>query len=351
MRLISIWLALLIGSPLLFGADKDFSFAGLKDGAIPPGWRPALTGGGGPVKWGIVQDDVPSELERFSALAPNVNVRPVMAQLSQDKTDERFPMLIYDEEEYGNFKLTTKFKTLSGEMEQMAGIAFRIVDEKNYHVIRASSKGGTFLFYSFINGQRTQPVGVNIAIASNVWHTLEIDATGTRFVFRLDGKDVMPPLDNPNFRRGKIGYWTKSDSVSYFVDTRIEYKEHIIQAQRQVDEAMKQFDRLIALRIVVPGDAPKTTRILASSIEDEIDQPGIAKEMEVIKTGKIMYLRENKQVTVTLPLRDRNGDPIAAVRVTMERFPGQTQKNAIIRAQPVVANVQKSILGLESLTE
>lgn len=351
MRLIPTCLALLIGSPLLFGADKDFSFSALKDGEIPPGWRSTLTGGGGPVKWGVVEDEVPSALERFSPLAPNVNVRPVMAQLSQDKTDERFPMLIYEEEEYGDFKLTTRFKTVSGDTEQMAGIAFRIVDEKNYHVVRASSKGGTFLFYSFINGQRTQPVGVNIAIASNVWHTLEIDATGTRFLFRLDGQDVMPPLDNPHFRRGKIGYWTKSDSVSYFVDTHIEYKEHVIQAQRQVEEAMKRFDRLIALRIVVPGDAPKTTRILASSIDNEIDQPGIPKEMEVIKTGKIMYLREKKQVTITLPLRDRNGEPVAAVRVTMERFPGQTQKNAIVRAQPVVANIQESILGLESLTE
>lgn len=353
MRFTCLCLCLLMGPTLLSGAEKVFSFSSLKEGEIPPGWRMALTGGGGPVKWGIVDDEVPSEFKPFSSLAPQGNIRPVIAQLSRDKTDERFPMLIYQDEEFGDFTLTTKFKTVAGDTEQMAGIAFRIKDERNYHVIRASSKGGTLLFYSFINGQRTKPVGVDIPISTNVWHTLEIDATGTRFEFRLDGKSVLPPLNNPNFRRGKIGYWTKSDSVSYFVDTKVVYQARVIQAQRQVNEAMKQFDRLIALRIVVPGDKADSTRILASSNPDEIDQPGIAEERQVITSGQIMYLAEKRKgkVTVTLPLRDRNGDIIAAVRVTMKRFRGQTQKNAIIRAQPVVAKIQEKTLSLETLTE
>lgn len=351
MRLISMLVVLFAGPTILFGAEKVFSFAELKDGEIPPGWRATLTGGGGPVKWGAVQDEVPAEMKVFSPSAARSSIRPVMAQLSRDKTDERFPMLIYDEEEFGDFKLTTKFKTVAGDTEQMAGIAFRIVDARNYHVIRASSKGGTFLFYSFVDGQRTQPVGVNVAISSNQWHTLEIDATGTQFVFRLDGNNVMPPLNNPNFRRGKIGYWTKSDSVSYFVDTRIEYKARVIQAQRQVKSAMEKFDRLIGLRIIVPGEAADSSRILASSDPADIDQPGYPEERKVIATGQMMYLAGKREVTVTLPLRDRNGDIIAAVRVTMKRFPGQTEKNAIVRAQPVVAHIQATTLNRANLTE
>ncbi len=351
MRLIPVCIGLLLVALESFGAERVFDFGSLKEGDRPPGWRSTVTGGGGPARWEVVQDEVPSAIERFTELAPAVNRRPVIAQLSDDRTDERFPLLIYDEEDFGDFTLSTKFKIVAGETEQMAGIAFRIVDERNYHVIRASAKGNTLLFYSFINGERTQPVGMNIGIASNVWHTLEIVAAATRFTFKLNGRDVMPPLDNPNFRRGKIGYWTKSDSISHFVDTRITYKPREIQAQRLVRTAMEQFDRLIGLRVVVTGGEAGTSQILASSDPADVNQPGIAEERIVIDKGELMYLAHKDDVTVSLPLRDRNGEIIAAVRVTMKRFAGQTQKNAIVRAQPVVAHFQTGILNREDLFE
>ena len=351
MRLILIGLCLQFATAALPAAEKVFDLSSLKEGALPPGWQMAVTGSGGPPKWAVVQDEVPTEIERFSQLAPAVNLRPVIAQLSQDKTDERFPLLICDEEEFGDFTLSTKFKIVSGEAEQMAGIAFRVVDEKNYHVIRASSKRGTLLFYSFINGERTQPVGMNIVIPSNVWHTLEIEAKSTQFKFRLNGKEAMPPLDNPNFRRGKIAYWTKSDAVSHFVDTRISYKPREIHAQRLVKSAMEKFDRLIGLRVVVTGAETNATRIIASTDAAEIDQAGIPEERLVIAKGEMMYLARKDDVTVTLPLRDRNGEIIAAVRVTMNRFAGQTQRNAIIRAQPVVSHIQGSVYTADGLFE
>lgn len=351
MRLIILCVGLFLIPAIVVGAEKTFDFAALKDGQLPPGWRAVVTGGGGAARWATVSDDVPSAIEQFSPLAPVVTVRPVVAQLSTDRMDERFPVLIYDEEEFGDFKLATKFKTVAGETEQMAGIAFRIVDERNYHVVRASSKGSNLLFYSFIDGQRTPPVGVKVDVPTNVWHTLEIEAKATRFVFRLNGRDIMPPLDNPNFRRGKIGYWTKSDSVSYFVDTRISYKPKEGQAQRLIRSAMERFNRLLGLRVLVPGKEPGTSRILASSDTSEVDRPGFAEERKVIETGAMMYLARKQEVTVTLPLRDRNGEIIAAVRVTMKRFSGQTEKNAVARAQPVVAEIQAGVASLEDLTE
>ncbi len=351
MRLITVCISLLVAMIESSAAEKLFDFAPLKDGTTPPGWRSALTGGGGPPRWEIVQDEVPSEFERFTELAPTVNRRPVIAQLSEDRTDERFPMLIYEEEDFGDFKLSTKLKLVAGETEQMAGIAFRILDERNYHVVRASARGNTLLFYSFINGERTQPVGSTVAIASNVWHTLEIEAESTRFKFKLNGMEVLPPLDNPNFRRGKIGYWTKSDSISHFVDTRITYKPRIIRAQQLVNSAVERYERLLGLRVVIDGTEPQATRILASTDPTDIDQAGIAEERIVLDKGELMYLARKEDVTVTLPLRDRNGDIIAAIRVTMKRFAGQTQKNAIARAQPVVAHFQNGVLDREALFE
>ncbi len=335
----------------LSAAAKVFDFNLLTVSSLPPGWKQSVLGGGGPAKWEIVEDDIPSQLERLSPTAPITSFRPVVAQLSTNRTDERFPLLYYDEEIYGDFVLTTRLKMVGGETEQMAGVAFRILDEKNYHVIRLSAKGDSMMFYSFLNGQRQPPVGLTINIESNQWYTLEIHAKGHQFRFLLDGQESMPPLDNPNFRKGKIGYWTKSDSVSHFVDTRIDYTPLIPNAQRLVESAMKRYDRLLGLRILVPGDEPATARILASTDEADIDQNGFKEERLVIDTGEIMYLKNKSDVTVSLPLRDRNGEPVAAVRITMDTFRGQTQKNAIARAQPIVSLLQSNILDYKDLIE
>ena len=68
----------------------------------------------------------------IAQFAPSAGKRPVLAQLSKERTDEHFPMLVYEGETFGDFKLTTQFKIADGKDEQMAGIAFRIQDEKNY---------------------------------------------------------------------------------------------------------------------------------------------------------------------------------------------------------------------------
>jgi len=52
-----------------------------------------------------------------------------------------------------------------------------------------------------------------------------------------------------------------------------------------------------------------------------------------------------------MPLRDRNGDIVAAVRVTMKSFPGQTEENAVVRAMPIVKEMQQRASSVNSLME
>ena len=54
---------------------------------------------------------------------------------------------------------------------------------------------------------------------------------------------------------------------------------------------------------------------------------------------------------MVLPLRDRNGDPVAAVRVIMKRSAGQTEQHAFARAQPVVLEMQSRFSSLHDLTQ
>jgi hypothetical protein len=329
-------------------AERTFDFAQYPVNEPPPGFRSAVTGQGKLGDWRVIQ--VPAEPASNSPTAQAPTPRQaVLAQLAQDPTDEHFPLLIFEDEIFGDFTLTTKFKTVSGKVEQMAGLAFRIQNETNYYVVRASSLGNTFRFYKVVDGERGNPIGPQVAIPTNVWHELSVDCRGNEIRCRLDGKDAMPPLNDTTFTSGKIGFWTKSDSVSYFADTKIVYTPREIPAQAMVRQLVKQYPRLLGLQLYIPGKEPGTTRLLASKKAAEVGTAGGKVERDVIRTGTIYYGKEKGSVSVVLPLRDRNGDPMAAVRVVMKSFSGQTEQNAIIRAVPIVDAMQKRAKSLQDL--
>jgi hypothetical protein len=49
----------------------------------------------------------------------------------------------------------------------------------------------------------------------NTWHTLEIAVQGTNLQASLEGKHLLD-YTLPEAVSGKVGIWSKTDSVSYF---------------------------------------------------------------------------------------------------------------------------------------
>ena len=331
----------------LTAAERKFDFSAVSENQPPPGFRSTVTGQGKPGDWRIIMDEVPSLLPALTARAPAVAKKAVLAQLAQDPTDEHFPLLIFEGEAIGDFTLTTRFKTVKGVTEQMAGIAFRIQNETNYYVVRASSLGNTFRFYKVVNGERGTLLGPEAEIPSGVWHELTVECKGNEIRCLLNGKQLIPTITDTSFSKGKIGFWTKSDSVSYFADARIIYTPLELPAQAVVRDMMKKYPRLLNLQVYMAGTNHGITRLVASKDEKETGRPGGKAEQDVIARGVSYYGRDKKSVSVTRPLRDRNGDIIAAVRVKMSSFPGETEESAVVRATPILKEMQGRIQSLQ----
>ena len=335
----------------LHGAEKFLDFSGLKPGDAPPGFHSAVSGEGKPGEWKIVLDDLPSAFQPIFPGAPAVNRRAVVAQLSRDKTDEHSPLLIYDEETFGDFKLTTRFKLVDGEAEQMAGIAFRLRDERNYYYIRASALGNSFYFFKVVDGLRTPPIGAKTDIPKGQWHELSIECKGTEIRALLNGKEVFPPLNDSTFSAGKIAFWTKSDSVSYFTDTRIVYTPREILAQALVRETLSRYPRLRGLHVFAKPRPDAPAQIVASHDATQIGQIAPGEVLDSIARGEIYHSKKGGEVIITMPVRDNNGDRIAAVKVLMKGFPGQTERNAAARALPIVKGMEARIQKAKDLLE
>ena len=54
---------------------------------------------------------------------------------------------------------------------------------------------------------------------------------------------------------------------------------------------------------------------------------------------------------MTLPLRDRNGEPIAAARFVIKSFRGQTEANAITRVVPIRQLMEERLRSHRQLFE
>jgi len=352
-RKISFLFAILI-SVSASAAEIKINFADYSAGDTPTNFSSALAGTGATGDWKIISDEAPRAVS--TPLMPQVRPtpliiarRPVLAQLSRDQTDEHFPMFIYDGMEFKNFTVTTQFKIISGTAEQMAGLVFRWQNPSNFYVIRASALGRNVRFYKVVNGARGNIIGPDVEISTNVWHSLTVQCNGDQITFWFDGKLAIAPLHDTSLATGKIGFWTKSDAVSYFDGLTINYTPVISPAQSLVNDILKQYPKILGLRIYTldEQDRPK---IIASKDEKEVGQLGTDAEKSTLQDGKVFYGHDNGKVAVDMALNDRNGDPLAAVRVELKSYSmAETQDMVIERARIIINEMQKRVLSKEDL--
>jgi hypothetical protein len=349
MKRITATLLLICGLALAArAAEVKFDFGGTPVNQTPKGFKSLRLGEGAPGDWKIVLDDTPVAFPSFTV---RTNQRPVLAQLATDKTDERFPVLLYDQEVFEDFTFTARFKVVGGVEEQMAGLVFRAQDEKNFYVLRANAKDGNVRFYTVINGKRTDPIGNNALVPTNTWHELKVECKGNRIQCQFNGNSIGQYFTDNTFRNGKVGFWTKSDSLSYFADAKVSYSPKEILARTIVRETKEKFPRVVGLRISAPSAGREELEIVASTNAKEIGQKGTKAEMDILARGTIYHEKGIDDVTIFMPLHDRNGDVVAVAHVILDTFMGQTEKNMVIRAMPIVKFMETRILTAKDLKE
>ncbi len=142
-----------------------------------------------------------------------------------------------------------------------------------------------------------------------------------------------------------------SDAVSYFGDTTIDYTPMVPPAQALVRDILKKYPRILGLRIYTPDDKGQM-RILASKDETEIGRPGTDAEKNAYTSGTVSMGHGGGTVAVDMPLNDRNGDPIATVRVELKSYTlAETQDMVLDRVRIIINAMQARVLSKQDLTE
>jgi hypothetical protein len=202
-------------SAQLYNFDKDTV------GQPPHGFSCGLTGRGRPGVWVVRADDsAPSRLN-------------VLAQIDPDATDYRFPVCVVDGFSAVNVDVSVRFKPVSGNGDQAAGLVWRYQDVNNYYIVRANANENNVTLYKVESGKRislapkgTPPstYGMSAPVKSGQWGTLRVVANGTLFRIYYNNQPLYDVEDATFAGAGKIGVWTKADSVTYFDDLQMTVK-------------------------------------------------------------------------------------------------------------------------------
>ena len=315
----------------------------------PPdeGFTSALTGQGTIGRWVVMKEaTAPSQ--------PNV-----LAQTSEDNTDYRFPIAIAEDTNYKDLVLSVRFKAISGKVDQGAGLMFRLKDKDNYYVVRANALEDNFRLYHVVNGRRVQFAGANFKVMSQEWHEIKVEARGDEFKCYYDGQVKFSAKDSTFKDAGKIGLWTKADSVIYFDDLTVKDLSGLasaspagkIYAQRLVEELAARHPELVRIGMHVTPPDKSDNIIIACNVPERIGQKSDPEDLKAMKTGQPVVLKEDKNFDVTLPLHDAAGNTIGSIGLTFRPRAGEKEADAARRARAMAREIEKHIASTGQLFE
>jgi len=130
-----------------------------------------------------------------------------------------FNVVIAPSRLYTDVDVSMKFKPIAGGEDASGGIVFRFADGA-YYLVRANALENNFRLYAYDRGRR-QLASATVTPPSILrWHTVRVVAVGDRVQAWLDGTRYLDHRD-ARFKVGRVGLWTKADSVTAFDDLTI----------------------------------------------------------------------------------------------------------------------------------
>ena len=216
MKMIMLFMALaaLAATVVVQGATRKVDFSDDAAGQPPKGFEFGYTAkAGAPGKWIV-------EVE---------GTNKYLAQVDADNTRARFPVAVVSDISAADIDLSVRFRPISGRVDQAAGLVWRYRDQDNYYIVRANALEDNVVLYKVENGTRTDlPVkgegrtyGKKTEVPAKQWSTLRVVANGRLFEVYFNGTKLYDVEDSTFTQPGRVGVWTKADSVTQFDDLTI----------------------------------------------------------------------------------------------------------------------------------
>lgn len=142
--------------------------------------------------------------------------------LDNVKSYAYYPLAVTkDVADFREGEISFRFKGIAGRIDQGAGIVFNLKSNGDYLVLRANCLEDNLVLFKYERGDRSALKWVrNTPTPSKQWHDLKLLVRGKEVKGYLDGKLYLEHT-LPEPVSGRVGVWSKADSVVYFDDFRV----------------------------------------------------------------------------------------------------------------------------------
>jgi hypothetical protein len=134
-----------------------------------------------------------------------------------------FPIAVMnDVADFREGTITVRFKGVDGRIDQAAGILFNVQPNGDYLTLRANPLEDNLVLWQYVKGKRSSVKWIrNTPTPSGQWHELKLTVKGKQVEGWMNGK-LLLTHELPKPVSGRVGLWSKADSVVYFDDYRVE---------------------------------------------------------------------------------------------------------------------------------
>jgi hypothetical protein len=192
-----------------FTNSKDWNFDSYQNNAVPPDLA-AMETDPNPGLWVIKADDsAPSP--------PNV-----LAKIPGNDNSTYHIQIMPDSPTVTDADVSVKFKIVSGQKAEAAGLIVRFIDKSHYFVLMADAMNNRLSLcksdIDFVVCNYEAPAQISVG----QWHTLRASVSAEGIGGYLDDK-LFIKANNQYYQNGEIGLWTKEDTTAYFDDLKMDY--------------------------------------------------------------------------------------------------------------------------------
>lgn len=228
-RRLALASAVFASLPVQAGKEITFDFSNETVGAEPAVFAAAVG------NWIIARDGENVVLEVNGAKWSRGQPSAGLADKARALYGERYAEFLDNVKAYAYFPLAVnkeiadfhegeiglRFKGITGRIDQAAGVVFNLKPNGDYLVLRANCLENNLVLFKYEHGKRSSVKWVrNVPTPSKQWHDLKLEVRDKNVRGYLDGKLYLEHT-LPQPASGRVGVWSKADSVVYFDDFRV----------------------------------------------------------------------------------------------------------------------------------
>lgn len=315
-------------------ADNPLNFSKHPLDKTPMNFRAS---GGKPNEWKVTEVEVPSRLD------PTKKVKRHCLRHSGGTNDSaRYPSLVSKGKNYKNLVINTSFRIDGGKGVQAAGVVIRAQpDNTSFLLAVIPAKSRMYLTYCE-KGTKFGGHSSLIALPDDGWYHLELTCQNNTINGRINGNNFEPLkfINNPP-GPGKVGFWARGDTDCLFAMSSVSLPVSF--AQSVLNEVTRANKYLLSVELVAIRSDNKVPVVAAATDLEQVGRHAHARCRNTIENGSVVYSESRDTIEVIMPVKNVDGEIMAAARMFLKPGKLTTQDRHRARASAVAIELGNRI--------